>query len=576
MKPKSLIIFFALFIGFSFFISCQFDNGGEQEEQKYATVTFKLNQSQTQSSGDSQTSVPMAFSTAVTSVVHAVYPSVVAGDTNFADKIIASALADIPTKTVTLTLPYDTEMKLFKGDYSSVYTLEQIMNDGPYWDDAGLSDPFTITSGTTALSVTIDMESVVIPNPWNGTVLFGNTTTDHSHGLAIGPSDTLHTVGHSDASLGGQTLADGTDFYVAKFESDGDSSWVRMIGTPTGSSLSDNGTDVAVDSNGNVYATGHTSSTTTFGGVSVNGYGKQQFLVKYSSTGSGSKDAPPDRVVLVDEGSAVNHDEYKKIFIDASNKIYIVDIVNGLRVYDTNLSLLNSNVSFFPPKDSNDKPSSIAVNNSNGNIYIGMFDWSVGYARLLAFDSSLNSLSADVTGDVTYNYKVGVVVDSSGNVFFVGETSNRSLDGASCEGDDATGDSEVYIKKFNSSLVRQWTKLLCSNGYDYAIAVAVDNSGNAFVTGGTAGAFTGYTNLGSLDIFVAKYTSSGSLQWVSQTGTEHYEMGEDIVIDSKGDVIVTGSSEGNLDGKTNSATGTSEDIFLVKYSALTGKLQSGP
>ncbi len=47
----------------------------------------------------------------------------------------------------------------------------------------------------------------------------------------------------------------------------------------------------------------------------------------------------------------------------------------------------------------------------------------------------------------------------------------------------------------------------------------VDGSGNLYVAGVTSGAFPGFTNAGSYDVFIAKFNSNGTLAWVQQKGT---------------------------------------------------------
>ena len=54
---------------------------------------------------------------------------------------------------------------------------------------------------------------------------------------------------------------------------------------------------------------------------------------------------------------------------------------------------------------------------------------------------------------------------------------------------------------------------------DYANAVATDSSGNVYVIGGTKGGLDGNTSTGDTDLFVIKYNSSGTKQWTKQLGS---------------------------------------------------------
>ena len=93
------------------------------------------------------------------------------------------------------------------------------------------------------------------------------------------------------------------------------------------------------------------------------------------------------------------------------------------------------------------------------------------------------------------------------------------------------------------------------------------------MTGGTAGDLDGNTNSGKSDIFLVKYNSSGTKQWTKQLGTSSSEGGLGVTTDSSGNIYVTGSTEGWLDGNANSGgircnlRVSCKDIFLVKYNS---------
>ena len=99
---------------------------------------------------------------------------------------------------------------------------------------------------------------------------------------------------------------------------------------------------------------------------------------------------------------------------------------------------------------------------------------------------------------------------------------------------------------------------------DTGHGVTTDSSGNIFVTGQTWGGLDGNTNSGGTDMFLVKYNSTGTKQWTKQLGTSISEWGQDVTSDSSGNIYVTGSTEGGLDGNINSG---SYDIFLVKYNS---------
>jgi len=85
-----------------------------------------------------------------------------------------------------------------------------------------------------------------------------------------------------------------------------------------------------------------------------------------------------------------------------------------------------------------------------------------------------------------------------------------------------------------------------------------------YVTGWTHGALDGNSYAGGGgDVFVVKYSSAGVKQWTRQLGTSSGDYGLGIAVDSAGNVYVTGSTDGSLDGNGNAGD---RDVFVLKLS----------
>ena len=160
-------------------------------------------------------------------------------------------------------------------------------------------------------------------------------------------------------------------------------------------------------------------------------------------------------------------------------------------------------------------------------------------------------------GTSTTDYGNDITSDSSGNVYVTG-----SIYGG-LNGNTNAGASDLFVVKYNSSGVNQWTKQLGTSRSDEGQSITSDSSGNVYVTGYTSGGLDGNTNAGSTDLFVVKYNSSGVKQWTKQLGTSADDRGYNITSDSGGNVYVTGWTKGDLDG-TNVG---GEDLFVVKYNS---------
>jgi hypothetical protein len=151
-----------------------------------------------------------------------------------------------------------------------------------------------------------------------------------------------------------------------------------------------------------------------------------------------------------------------------------------------------------------------------------------------------------------------VATDASGNVYVAG-TAYGGLDG-----NTLMGTSDVFVIKYNSNGVKQYTRQLGVAGVDtYGNSIAIDASGNVYVAGQTFGGLDGNTLKGSSDFFVTKFDSSGTKQYTRQLGVARADTYSYwVVTDVSGNVYVSGTTTGGLDG--NAIAGTS-DFFVTKY-----------
>jgi hypothetical protein len=150
----------------------------------------------------------------------------------------------------------------------------------------------------------------------------------------------------------------------------------------------------------------------------------------------------------------------------------------------------------------------------------------------------------------------GIATDSSGNIYVTGYTSGG------LDGNTNSGSNDLFVVKYDSSGTKQWTQQLGTSYIDTATGITTDSSGNVYVTGYTDGGLDGSAHAGQTDIFVAKYNSSGVKQWTRQLGTSSYDSGHGITTDSSGNIYVTGTTSGGLDGYSNVG---GSDLFVVKY-----------
>jgi uncharacterized delta-60 repeat protein len=154
----------------------------------------------------------------------------------------------------------------------------------------------------------------------------------------------------------------------------------------------------------------------------------------------------------------------------------------------------------------------------------------------------LNRYNGPVSGS---DAAFAVATDNSGNVFVTGNIANIT-----------ERRTDIATIKYNSSGIQQWVKIFNgeSSGLDYGRDIAVDDSGNVYVTGESAGA----SNYNCVTI---KYNTNGDSLWAA-VRTNGY--GRRIKIDSLGFIYIVGYT----------ATPSFNDILIIKYNSSGNEIWS--
>jgi hypothetical protein len=169
----------------------------------------------------------------------------------------------------------------------------------------------------------------------------------------------------------------------------------------------------------------------------------------------------------------------------------------------------------------------------------------------------------------------GIVRDSAGASYVAGFMKGTVDFGGG--GITSSGGADVYLVKYSTSGSFVWANHYGSTGDDYGKAIAIDPSGNVFVTG----YFTGSVNFGGTTLtsatstssgFLAKYSSSGTLVWAKRLSSgASPDAGNAVTSDASGTPVVAAILYGTSDyGGGPLTTAGGQDIVLVKYSASTG------
>ncbi|MDW8417958.1 MAG: SBBP repeat-containing protein [Chitinophagales bacterium] len=148
------------------------------------------------------------------------------------------------------------------------------------------------------------------------------------------------------------------------------------------------------------------------------------------------------------------------------------------------------------------------------------------------------------TGDFTDKIKCAVR-DPAGNLYLGGYTST-------------TGNHDFLVVKLNPAGDTLWTRTYdgLEKGEDEVNDIAVDASGNVYVTGYAD------NDIAKDDYVTIKYNANGAVQWIAVYNSPYSQNDEavSIAVDASGNVFVTGESEVN-------DAGTNEDYITIKYNA---------
>lgn len=301
--------------------------------------------------------------------------------------------------------------------------------------------------------------------------------------------------------------------------------WINTLGNPPGYAA---GRSVAIDSSGNLFICGYGYESTA---------DEKVVLAKYSNSGKLQW-----QKTLNKSGTSSDTDQGYAVAVDSSGNPHVVGYwgTNTSAVYDSILAKYDTSGNVTWQRTLSGGTSSYDVltgvtvdtsgnvyvvgntGSSNNNIFIGKYNSSGS----LQWQRTLSSAGEDLG--------YGVAIDSSANVYICGVS-------------DTTGTLEFQLAKYDTNGTIQWQRRLGGNAaQDTAVSIAVDSSANVYVCG--------YSDAtGAQDIQLAKYDTSGTIQWQRRLGGSGDDYGKGIALDSSGNIYICGDN------------GTSSGAQIAKY-----------
>ena len=343
-----------------------------------------------------------------------------------------------------------------------------------------------------------------IQQDWIWAINAGGTGSEVPKSIVTDNLGNSYVTGHfyGTINLGSQTLTSALgDIFVAKIDTDGNWIWASQAG----GSAWDDGEDIAVDAMGCVYVCGKFEGTALFGDTTLSSAGSSDaYFAKLDQNGNW----------LWAKGlGGTTYDESNSIAVDSNCNVYTIGLFIGvLNLGGTTLESESSREMFITKTD------------TDGNWIWAMQSfcqlWSVGKA--LCTDAYDNVYLAA--------YFNGVINIGSHTV-------------------TGMADNDVLVAKLSPQGTVAWTALAKGLEHEEVEGIAVNTNGEVFISGTTASTCAYFGDIlvysfGAVDTFVAKLDNAGNWLWAVRAGGDYYERVGEICLDTQGNAIYVGTSEG--------------------------------
>jgi hypothetical protein len=402
-----------------------------------------------------------------------------------------------------------------------------------------------IAFGTSTFTNTGGYDFFITKYNVGGTVLWSQTATGASNDIGYAvtgdANGNIYVVGSSNSA----TLTFGTtilhlagydDIFVVKYDASGNVLWAKSAG----GSANDVGQGISVDGAGNVYITGYFESTSmTIGSSTISNTGTDNiFIAKYDASGT---------PVWAKKAGASGSDRANGLATDAAGNSYIT-------------GSFNSPTCTF---------GAVGLSNSGG---LDMF--------LTKYDASGNVKWARKSVGVSNEVGFNVSLDAYGLPHLIGNYNSSTMTLGSITLTLA-GYDDPFVAKYDTAGTILWAKTAGGNQNDIGESIGVDADGSTLIAGYFASpsmsfGSTSITNIGTNNIFVAKYDVAGNFLWAKSAGGTGDDHANAIGVNWHGEAYITGSftSTSCVIGGSNLNTIGGEDMFIAKMGTATGILEA--
>ena len=464
---------------------------------------------------------------------------------------------------------------------------------------ANVGTSATAYFGTNTLLATLSIDLFVARltagGTWQWAMKATGTGTDQGRGIASSSTGTVYVAGDfasNQFTLGSSVLTLGgvTDLVLAELSSSGT---VQRVATTRGRGESE-ASALASDAAGNTYVVGNFRSEITLGNTTLNSLGSRDIVV--------AKRAPDGHYLWAVRAGGTEDDRSHGIAVDGSGNVYITGEYHSFTAGFGSTSLTGGVANSFTEANvfvakldaqgnwlwatqaggsgylSDDISNSIAVDGSGNACITGYFQGpsatfgsttltnrsgattrgsNLFVAKLAPGGSWLWAVSGGSGGTTAIaDHGAAVAVDGSGNVLVTGAFSRATavFGSITLSSTNAPSNSsrEAFVAQLSPAGSWQWAVQAGGPRDDFGTGLAVDGSGNVYVSGSfnhniiqtitsTSTAYFGTISLVAATghAFAARLSPAGSWQWAVQAGgTNYYDLGGPIAVDGSGNAYL--------------------------------------
>jgi hypothetical protein len=386
-------------------------------------------------------------------------------------------------------------------------------------------------------------------------------------------------------TLGTTTLtsAGEADIVVAKFDPTGAVLWAKRFGG-TGS---DEGYGIAINPSGAPVITGNFNGRAAFGTFFLLARGESDIFLTQLNTEGG--------VIWAKRAGGRQLDFAREIAVDRSGNILVTgsftDTANftgtaltlpGLGALDVFIAKYNSRGEIQWARRAGsaltDDEGFGITSDEAGNVYVtgsfqGVADFEgrplSGFGGLdiflAAYDPSGSLLWINAAGSPLDDVGISVAATRAGHLYVGGQIGDAATFGDSSA--ISFGESDAFVARYQTTGIVDWVRAYGGPGLDFLNRLAVDTASNVYITGGFSSTilFDVITQIsaGETDAYVAKISPDGQVFWAYPGGGAGVDNGSGVAVGPDNTVYYSGSfaGQGSFGDDTLRAPGQNSNAF---------------